>query len=225
MNAAWKMRSLGDVCRIVGGGTPPKDRAAYYSGSIPWATVRDMRTDLITATEYKITQDAVRCSATNIVPAGNVVIASRVGLGKICIVAQDTAINQDLRGIIPINRDVLIERYLFWWLKSVAHLIRKAGTGATVQGVKLPFLRALRIPIPSVLEQRRIVDILDESSKAIDVAKATIAMNLRHVEAVFQSHLEAIFVVAIPFVDTRVRGTVCGARVTRLPTRARNRPC
>src|SRR5256885_2372407 len=101
MKNGWIAKNLGDVCHVVGGGTPPKHRAEYYSGSIPWATVRDMRSDVITETEFSITSEAVGGSATNIIPGGNVVIATRVGLGKVCLLGQDTAINQDLRGIVP----------------------------------------------------------------------------------------------------------------------------
>jgi len=27
MKAGWEIKTLGDVCNVVGGGTPPKDRA------------------------------------------------------------------------------------------------------------------------------------------------------------------------------------------------------
>ena len=34
---------LGDVLnRIVGGGTPSKNRKSYWGGNIPWASVKDM---------------------------------------------------------------------------------------------------------------------------------------------------------------------------------------
>ena len=144
----WKTKSLGDVCQVIGGGTPPKDKVKFYSGEIPWATVRDMRSEVITETECKITKDAVASSATNIIPGGNVVIATRVGLGKICLIGQDTAINQDLRGIVPLDPNTLSVRFLFWWLKSIADLIVAEGTGATVQGVKLQFVKSLQIPLP-----------------------------------------------------------------------------
>jgi type I restriction enzyme S subunit len=123
MKHTWKTTDLGNVCRVIGGGTPPKGDAKYYSGEIPWATVRDMRSDVITETECRITKAAVASSATNIIPGGNVIIATRVGLGKICLLGQDTAINQDLRGIVPIDPKVLAVRYLFWWLKSIANVI------------------------------------------------------------------------------------------------------
>ena len=81
MKNGWQTRNLGDLCEIVGGGTPSKDNPAFYSGKIPWATVRDMRQEVITETECRITKDAVQKSATNVIPSGSVVIATRPSFG------------------------------------------------------------------------------------------------------------------------------------------------
>jgi type I restriction enzyme S subunit len=193
MKEGWKVKTLGDLCEVIGGGTPSKDNPAYYLGDIPWATVRDMRQEIITETECLITKEAVRSSATNIIPAGNVVIATRVGLGKVCLLGQDTAINQDLRGIIPSNRKVLMIRFLYRWLQSIADVIVAEGTGATVQGVKLPFVKSLPIPLPPLPEQARIVGILDEAFDDIAKAKALAEANLQNARALFQSHLQSVF--------------------------------
>ncbi|MBK8306542.1 MAG: restriction endonuclease subunit S [Gammaproteobacteria bacterium] len=193
MRAGWQTKNLGDVCEVIGGGTPSKDNPAYYLGEIPWATVRDMRQEVITETECQITKEAVKSSATNIIPSGNVVIATRVGLGKVCLLGQDTAINQDLRGIIPRNPNVLLVRFLFWWFKSIADVIVAEGTGATVQGVKLPFVKSLPLPVPPLSEQHRIVAILDEAFDGIATAKANTEKNLQNARALFDSHLQSVF--------------------------------
>lgn len=193
MTAMWATKCLGDVCQVIGGGTPSKDRADFYSGDIPWATVRDMRSDVITNTECKITEAAVKSSATNIIPSGNVVIATRVGLGKVCLLGQDAAINQDIRGIVPIDPRVLSVRFLYWWLKSIADLIVAEGAGATVQGVKLPFVKSLKIPVPPLPEQQRIVAILDEAFDGIATARANTEKNLQNARALFEGHLQSIF--------------------------------
>jgi type I restriction enzyme S subunit len=192
MTATWQTRNLGDLCHLIGGGTPSKGKAAFYSGDIPWATVRDMRSDVIAETQFKITSAAVASSATNIVPAGNVVIATRVGLGKVCLLGKDTAINQDLRGIVPISSATLSVRFLFWWLKSVADTIVAEGTGATVQGVKLPFVRTLQIPLPPLSEQQRIISVLDEAFAAIATACANTEQNLRNAREVLESQLNGL---------------------------------
>jgi type I restriction enzyme S subunit len=193
MKSGWQIKNLGDVCNVVGGGTPSKDKAAFYSGDIPWATVRDLKQEVITSTEFKITKEAVKSSSTNIIPGGNVVIATRVGLGKVCLLGQDTAINQDLRGIIPLNAKTLDVRFLFWWLKSIAELIVDEGTGATVQGVKLPFVKSLQVPLPPLSEQHRIVGILDAAFDGIATAKANAEQNLQNARALFESHLQSVF--------------------------------
>jgi type I restriction enzyme S subunit len=193
MKGLWPTKNLGDLCEVIGGGTPPKDNPAYYSGEIPWATVRDMRQEVLTETECQITKEAVKSSATNIIPSGNVVIATRVGLGKVCLLGQDTAINQDLRGIIPRDTNSLTVRFLFWWVKSIADVIVAEGTGATVQGVKLPFVKSLQIPVLPLSEQHRIVAILDEAFDGIATAKANAEKNLQNARALFESHLQSVF--------------------------------
>jgi type I restriction enzyme S subunit len=112
---------------------------------------------------------------------------------KVCLLEQDTAINQDLRGIIPIDSQTLSVRFLFSWLKSVAHLIVAEGTGATVQGVKLPFIKSFQVPLPPLAEQLRIVSILEEAFAGITTAKTNVEKNLQNAHALFESHLQAIF--------------------------------
>lgn len=193
MNRKWNTKKLGEVCNIIGGGTPSKANPAFYTGDILWATVRDMKHEFIDDTEFKITQEAVKESSTNIIPKGNIIIATRVGLGKICLLTHNTAINQDLRGIIPKNKNELSIRYLFWWLNSITEIIIRNGTGATVQGVKLPFIRNLDIPVPSFSEQQRIVSTLDKAFSAIEKAKFNAEQNLKNVKVVFECYLQEFF--------------------------------
>ncbi len=193
MKQGWEVKKLGDICDVVGGGTPSKRNHKFYGGNILWATVRDMKGDLIKDTEYKITEDAVKSCSTNIIPKGNVIIATRVGLGKVCLIENDTAINQDLRGIIPKKKSFVSAAYLFQWFKSISHLIIEEGTGATVQGVKLPFIKDLPIPLPPLPEQQRIVAILEECFAAITKAKANAEQNLKNAKDFFESYLQSVF--------------------------------
>ena len=191
--SGWETKALGDVCNLIGGGTPSKKNETYYEGHIPWATVRDMKHDVITQTQFKITEDAIKNSSTNIIKSDNVVIATRVGLGKVCLIKQDTAINQDLRGVVPLKPDELTVMYLFWWLKSISHIIEEEGTGATVQGVKLPFVKSLQIPLPPLPAQKCIVAILDGAFAGISQAITNTEKNLANARELFESYLNNIF--------------------------------
>ncbi|MBD3328862.1 restriction endonuclease subunit S [Candidatus Peregrinibacteria bacterium] len=189
----WEWKKLGEVCEVIGGGTPSKKVKDFYIGNIPWATVRDMQGEIVKKTKYRITEEAVKKSSTNIIPKGSVIIATRVGLGKVCLTNEDTAINQDLRGIIPKNSKKLYVPFLFRWFKNISYKIIGEGTGATVKGVKLPFIKGLAIPLPPLAEQKRIVAILDEAFAAIDKAKVNAEKNLSNAKELFDSYLNGIF--------------------------------
>jgi len=170
-NRTKKEYELGEICKIVGGGTPSKSNPMFYEGEIPWATVRDMKKDIIENTQFKINKEAIIKSSTNIIPKGNVVIATRVGLGKVCILKNDTAINQDLKGIIPIKSKMIDINFLFYWFKSISKIITNYGTGLTVQGVKLPFIKSLKINLPPINEQKIIVEKIYELQSNLNAVK------------------------------------------------------
>jgi type I restriction enzyme, S subunit len=156
---------------LIGGGTPSKRNPEYYKGDIQWATVRDMHSDNLIDTELSITNEGLNNSSSKVIKRGNVIIASRVGLGKVCLLSQDTAINQDLKGVVPFDDNILDSNYLFYWFKSLVNTIISAGRGATVQGVSLPFLKALPLNLPSLQEQRYMVTKLDSAFKDIKILK------------------------------------------------------
>jgi len=188
----WQVKKLGDVCNIIGGGTPSKSNDSFYEGEIPWATVRDMKNERLSSTELCITGEAIKQSSTNLIPSGAIITATRVGLGKVCILEQDTAINQDLKAVIPKTKE-LDNLFLFWWMKSIAHLIVGAGTGATVQGVKLTFVKALEVPLPPIPEQKRIVALLDTVFADLEQTRAKTEQNLKNARELSDSYLQQIF--------------------------------
>jgi type I restriction enzyme S subunit len=189
----WEIEKLGEICHVVGGGTPSKSNDEFYTGEIPWATVRDMKSEIIYETECRITEEAVKKSSTKIIKQGNVVIATRVGLGKVCMVAQDTAINQDLKGIIPKNNNQILIRFLFWWLKSIASLIKEEGTGATVQGVKVTFVSSLKIPVLPLSKQKDIVTQLDDISAETQRLETIYRQKIAALKELKQSILQKAF--------------------------------
>ena len=167
------IKRLGDICTFVGGGTPSKKNPNFYNGSIPWATVRDMNVRVIKTTEHSITPDAVQQSATNIIPKGEVVISTHVGLGKVCFLGQDTAINQDLKAVIP--NGGLSRRYLYYWFTSKADELIANGKGATVKGVTLDFVKNLKIQVLPARDQEVVSDTLDKVNHIIELADAQVS--------------------------------------------------
>ena len=207
MKSGWVIKKLGEVCELIGGGTPSIHESSYYGGNIPWATVRDMNCRVIEKTERTITRKGLENSASNVIPAGNVIISTHVGLGKVCFVAQDTAINQDLKGVIPLA-DTIQRSFLYYWFLSIAEYLEKSGTGSTVRGVKLDFVKNLEFPVPSLPEQKRIVAKIDAAFEKIDKLKANAERNLANAKELFQSALDEAMRPKKGWVEKRL-GEVC----------------
>lgn len=178
-----RFAALGDVCTFTGGGTPSRNQPDYFAGEIPWATVKDFKNFTIESTKEHITEQAVRDSATNIVERGTVLLVTRVGLGKVAVTGTRLAINQDIKAVQP-NTD-LDPQFLFWFLVSQAGRIQAMGTGATVKGVTLNDVKTIRCPVPSLIEQRRIVDRLNRAEGIVRLRREAQCKAAELIPAIF----------------------------------------
>lgn len=166
----WIEVALDDVVdKIVGGGTPSKTVPSYFQGNIPWMTVKDMNKFVLTDTVDHISEEAVKNSATNIIPAGTPIIATRMSLGKMVRANFDSAINQDLKAIF-INENVS-NIYFEYWYRSISHKIQEMGTGTTVKGIRLEDIKQLSFAVAPLAEQQQIAQKLDELLAQVDALK------------------------------------------------------
>ncbi len=157
---------LGDVCAIVGGGTPRRNNEAYFGGPIPWATPTDVTalSDLsIARTKETITETGLRESSARLVPAGTVLLTSRATIGYTAIAERPMATNQGFANFIC--GDYLVPEYLAYWLRGQQdHLIRLAG-GTTFKEISKSALKGIPIPLPPLDEQWRIAGILNRAAR------------------------------------------------------------
>ena len=163
----WAWTKLGNVItKIIGGGTPSKSNKKYWDGEIPWLTIKDMRTRRPADTIDHITQEAVDESSTNLIPADTVIMATRVGLGKVVRVPYATTINQDLKALV--SPPELNKSYLEYWLVSKAQHLKSIGSGTTVKGIRLEQVKELDFPLAPLEQQKRIVAKIEELFSHID---------------------------------------------------------
>lgn len=160
---SWPVVKLGDLVNIKGGGTPSKSDSSFWDGNIPWASVKDLKGSRIAQTEDSISELGVKHSATNVIPAGTIITATRMALGRFAINSVDMAINQDLKALLIKDHKKIDCNYLFRFLESKAIYIQNEGKGATVKGITLDFLKSIDVPLPRLAEQKRIASILDKA--------------------------------------------------------------
>lgn len=93
------------------------------------------------------------------------------------------------------QKDKINQTFLKYLLlsNSVRKEILNKGTGATVQGIKSSLLKKIEFYLPSLYEQQRIVDILDEAFAATTIAKENADKNLENTKELFESYLQKVF--------------------------------
>lgn len=156
----WVTVRLGDLLtNIVGGGTPSKANASYFQGTIPFMTVKDMHARFIEDTQDHITQEALDDSASTLIPADTLVVASRMSLGKIARPRMATAINQDLKALF-LHQEI-DKTYIEYAWRANESRIQAMGTGTTVKGIRLEDIRGLPVPLAPSKEQRQIASHLE----------------------------------------------------------------
>ena len=175
------MVPIGEVVDFIGGGTPSRDVDHYWNGSIPWASVKDFKGSSIDSTLESITHDGLSASSSALIPAGHVIMPTRMALGKAAINSIDVAINQDLKALKTKTR--IDTRYLLHAILSRAKEIQSHGKGATVQGITIERLRAIQIPLPPLEEQRRIAAILDKAQDLLLRARLSNQLALSLIES------------------------------------------
>jgi type I restriction enzyme, S subunit len=148
---------------------------------VPWLSPKDMVSETLSGTQDHITEQAVLQSSVRKVSAGSVAIVVRSGILErrvpVSVVPFETTLNQDMKALVP-RADVDI-RWLAWGLRHMERELlddcRKSGT--TVASLDTKKLQDVRLPIPGIEEQRRIVDLLEDHLSRLDVAQSSLMDN------------------------------------------------
>jgi len=154
----WPGVELSEVCDLAGGGTPSKQNKHFWeNGSIKWIAARHVDEQGNIIGSELITPAAVEQSTTTVVPAGGIVFVTRVSVGKLAILTEPYAINQDLTGIVIRDTKRMDKSFLYIVLRGLAENVASRARGLGVRGVTKKFMSKLRIPLPSLSDQKRIV--------------------------------------------------------------------
>jgi type I restriction enzyme S subunit len=110
-------------------------------------------------------------------PPGAVLYSSRAPIGYAAIAAGPVCTNQGFKSFVP--REVIVSDLLYWFLTYATPDIRKLGSGTTFPELSKAKAREIRIALPPLNEQRRIVAAIEEHLSRLDAADASLAAALR----------------------------------------------
>ncbi|WP_112102659.1 restriction endonuclease subunit S [Haemophilus influenzae] len=148
--------------KISSGGTPTTSNNGYYdNGTIPWLRTQEVDFKEIWDTNIKITEDGLNNSSAKWIPANCVIVAMYgATVGKTAINKIPLTTNQACANI-EINDKLACYRYIFHYLTSKYEYIKSLGSGSQTN-INAQIIKKLKVPVPPIEEQQRIVSILDK---------------------------------------------------------------
>lgn len=159
----WAPTSFEQLVDIQSGGTPSKANPAFWNGSIPWVSAKDMKQLFLDETEDHISNVAVD-DGTRLVPAGTLLMLTRgMTLLKdvpICVLRREMTFNQDVKALRP--KDGVDSLFLaFLLLGNKPRLLKMVDVAGHGTGkLNTDELKAFELASPQPPEQQRIADCL-----------------------------------------------------------------
>lgn len=166
-NFRWS--TLGEISTRVSSGATPKAGAPeyYQGGTIPWLRTGEVNFCDIWETEIHITNTALQRTGTSWIKENCVIVAisgataAKSAINKIPLTTNQHCCNLQ---IDPYQADY---RYVFHWVSSKYNELKSRGRGAR-SDLNAKLIKDFSIPIPSLDEQRRIIDFMDRFDSLVN---------------------------------------------------------
>ena len=187
----YKGIPLRELCMTVSGGTPSTKFPEYYKGNIPWISTVSLGPDHIDGSTAKgyITQEAIENSATKLIPTGNILFGTRVGVGKSSLNDVDICTNQDIVAIIGIDENRFSRLFIKHVLDAYQSYFDSIKKGATILGITGDDLKDTLIPDAPLSIQREYEKFVEQINKS----KLIVQKELDETQLLFDSLMQEYF--------------------------------
>lgn len=185
MNKNWEIKTLGEVCEVIAGQSPESRFYNKNGKGLPFYQGKKDFGDVylnppIVWTE-NVTKEAVE---------GDILMSVRAPVGPTNFATQKICIGRGLAAIR--SKDKMNKNYLFYFFKFFEESI-ETNKGAVFDSINKKQIEDINLLVPPLVEQKRIVKILDEKFEAIEELKKVTEQQIVDVKELFESRLNEMF--------------------------------
>jgi len=175
--AGWTSKTLSELCDILIGGTPSRNKKEYWDsnkdGNNVWISIRDLSNGpkyIADSAEY-ISDTGIEKSNVKPIPKGTVLMSFKLTIGRTAITAREVYTNEAIAGFLLKNKDFLDPKFLYYALPTLQYDVDTAVKGATLNKEKL---KTTNIILPTLHEQTKIATILSKVDDEIEKVEKVI---------------------------------------------------
>lgn len=191
----WVWSSIGQLFDIQVGATPSRKELGYWNGDVPWVSSGEVAFCRISRTREMITRKAVAETSARLLPVGTVLLAM-IGEGKTRgqpAILDVQAANSQNSAAILVSKTPVLPEFLYYVLCERYEETRREGKGGNQPALNSDRVRSIPVPLPSIEEQREIVDRLDLALSEVEGVRKEITHQRVMSGSLRQSILRAAF--------------------------------
>lgn len=143
----------------------PRNDNKLYGGKIPFIQTGDVRNGAKEISNYTQTYSEFGLSQSKLWPKGTVCITIAANIAETSILGFDACFPDSIIGFVP-NIKKTNSKYIYYLLSNYKSQLEKMGQGSAQLNINLGTFENLKFPIPSLEEQERIVNLLDQFDAA-----------------------------------------------------------
>ena len=208
------MSRLGDIFNLVGGGTPTTSIEEYWGNGTPWISSADIDHSGRIVYRRRVTPSGVANSTTSVVPRGTVIVVTRVGLGKVAQLTEDTCFSQDIQALLAKETaPAYSSRFLMYQLLFKMQTVKYSGRGTTISGITKKQLADVSLYFPPLPEQERIVARIEELFSQLDAGVETLKKTKAQLAVYRQAVLKEAFSSELSCKTVEIREIVDDIRI------------
>jgi type I restriction enzyme S subunit len=190
----WLWTPLLRIARQETGHTPSRKHPEYWGGDQYWIGIVDARQhhgQVIQDTLQKATKLGLENSSARILCTDTVCLSRTASVGYVTIMGKPMATSQDFATWSC--TEALDPKFLMYALMAEGNEIRRFGKGTTHTTIYFPEIRALHICLPSVQEQKVIVETVESKLQHVGKMVQETEDQLKRSETLRQSILKKAF--------------------------------
>ena len=189
-------KSIETFSRVGTGVTPLKNKLEYYdNGNINWITSRATNNEFVYEAEQLITKTALDECRLKMNPIGTLIVAL-YGQGKtrgqVSELKIESATNQAIATII-VDDSQSINIFLKYFLKKSYFDLRDLASGGTQPNLNLSIIKGIKVPLPPLQIQQKVVNYLDSVSQRMEKVKTIQKDKMVNLKALKASLLDRAF--------------------------------
>jgi len=165
----WEVKSLGDICEISMGRTPPRLNSNYWGKGYKWLSIADLRTKVVTESQEEITELAA--AELRVIPKGTLLMSFKLSIGRLCFAGCDLYTNEAICSFNRLRANADFLYYVLGWTDFSLYG-KQAVKGYTLNSESL---KLVEVHLPSEAEQTAIAAVLSDIDAEIDALEAKLA--------------------------------------------------